>query len=291
LCKECTRPTLLRGVDRQSSKGSSSTRSECQKNFFQVLKLRRDSTVMRKDPARSVEVEETFQGSRIKNIKRSSAFAHRAIAKRNKRKENPLEGSEVEKLRRDKTLRTQVRPKFTGFTEETKVEVFGERKFSKFRKKRRSSGGSYIYCQMLHGYPIDIGSRRICMRFNPHMQRRGVARSFWHFGDLGFDIPIDERPGHFTVKTPKSQNATCLWRKNFGISAYRGFGYREVEGATFVVEDSQNHKSRSPEKVHIGEVSRKFLKGHFGISATARCKGENLKFLTHEIPKGFEPLD
>jgi hypothetical protein len=43
--------------------------------------------------------------------------------------------------------------------------------------------------------------------------------------------------------------------------------------------------------VHTCEVSGKSPKGHFGISATRRCRGKSLKVLTHEIPKGSEPLD
>jgi hypothetical protein len=42
------------------------------------------------------------------------------------------------------------------------------------------------------------------MRFNPRMQRRGVARSFQHFGVRHFGNLDDKRLGHFTVKTPKS---------------------------------------------------------------------------------------
>jgi hypothetical protein len=65
------------------------------KNLFQVLKLRRDSTVMRRDPARSAEVEETFQGFRINKLRRNSAFAHRAIAERRKRPRKPFGGFRV----------------------------------------------------------------------------------------------------------------------------------------------------------------------------------------------------
>jgi hypothetical protein len=55
-----------------------------------------------------------------------------------------------------------------------------------------------------------------------------------------------------------------------------------------VMEDLRIPKSR---KVHTVEISGKSLKGHFGISTTGRCNGESLELLTHEIPKGSEPLD
>jgi hypothetical protein len=105
--------------------------------LFQVLKLRRDNTVMHRDPERSTEVEETFQGSRINKLKRNSAFSHRATAERNRRRENPLEGLEVEKLMRDDVLRIQARPKFTGFTEETKVEVFWSKKIFQVQEEEK----------------------------------------------------------------------------------------------------------------------------------------------------------
>jgi hypothetical protein len=45
---------------------------------------------MRRDPTRSVEVKETFQGFRINKIRRNSAFAHRAIAAKSAKGEKTL---------------------------------------------------------------------------------------------------------------------------------------------------------------------------------------------------------
>jgi hypothetical protein len=43
--------------------------------------------------------------------------------------------------------------------------------------------------------------------------------------------------------------------------------------------------------VHTVDISGKSPKGHFGILTTGRCRGESSELLTHEIPKGSEPLD
>jgi hypothetical protein len=55
-----------------------------------------------RDPARSAEVEESFKDSKRTKLRRSSAFMHRPIAVRRRRKarKNPLEGLSSRKLRR-----------------------------------------------------------------------------------------------------------------------------------------------------------------------------------------------
>jgi hypothetical protein len=60
-----------------------------------------------RDPVRSVDVEESFKDSRRTKLRRSSAFMHRPIAVRRRRKvkEKPLEDLSSRNIRRDSILR------------------------------------------------------------------------------------------------------------------------------------------------------------------------------------------
>jgi hypothetical protein len=102
LCKECTRPTLRRSVERQPIEGQSSTRSVQGENLFQVRKLRRTSKKcvqegtrksferrrrveslgrlrkfekLRRDSAKSAQESDLFQVPKIRE--KQCKFAHR----------------------------------------------------------------------------------------------------------------------------------------------------------------------------------------------------------------------
>jgi hypothetical protein len=55
-----------------------------------------------RDPTRSAEVKETFQGFRINKLRRKCAIVHRAIAERSRRSRRPFGRSEFEEAQEGK---------------------------------------------------------------------------------------------------------------------------------------------------------------------------------------------
>jgi hypothetical protein len=82
---------------------------------LKVLKLRRDSTIACKDPARSAEVEKTLW--RVQSLRSSGGGT---------------------------PLRIQVGAKVTGFTAETKVEAFWSKKSSKGKEEGHAQGRAQL---------------------------------------------------------------------------------------------------------------------------------------------------
>jgi hypothetical protein len=102
------------------------------------------------------------------------------------------------------------------------------------------------------------------------------------FGTESFKLPVRETT---KIKTIHFRGHVAE------IRTHRGFGYREVEGSRFGCGGFMKLRIPKSQKVHTDKVSGKSPKGHFGISATGRCRGKSSELLTHEILKGSEPLD
>jgi hypothetical protein len=90
----------------------------------------------------------TLQGFRINKLRRNSDFAHRAISKRRRRKENPLENSELRSSGGTASLKCRLDPSSQDSQRRQRLRSFGTIKYSKFRKKTGILGGSYSYRQI-----------------------------------------------------------------------------------------------------------------------------------------------
>jgi hypothetical protein len=107
----------------------------------------------------------------------------------------------------------------------------------------------------VHG-PITSGSRKGCTRFNPRTFKERsnyIILAFQRFGVRYFRNTDDKRSGHFTVKTPKSQNATCLWSRT---STFRLFKVWKVEGAEILVPIISNYQYVKQQKHHDRPLQR-----------------------------------
>jgi hypothetical protein len=59
------------------------------KNCLKVLQIKKDRTIVCKNPARSADVEDPLRFREVK-LRRNSSFVHRAIEERRRRTRNPL---------------------------------------------------------------------------------------------------------------------------------------------------------------------------------------------------------
>jgi hypothetical protein len=58
--------------------------------FVSSPKIRIDSTIVCRDPTRSVEVKKLFEVLEGTNLRRNNSFAHKAIVERRRKSRNPL---------------------------------------------------------------------------------------------------------------------------------------------------------------------------------------------------------